>query len=147
MALSTREDFFNRFMESDARFPNMIYTARDRSPDNPATRSLITVIYSMEWPKHRGSLIPYKMLMESRDANNVIGNIFRSIDFFERHLAVEVKLFDVRSGCVRVRYSYADDVDEVALANGVARFRGVLDAYDASSISATYRGRSVRASE
>lgn len=147
MAQTTRERFFDEFADSDSRFPHLIYSSTDRSADLPHSRSLITVVYSLEWPSDKGVPIPYRKVADNDQANAALGNIFRTIDFFERHLAVPVSLFDVRSGCVRVRYSYDTSVDEYRLSNGVARFKDALSAYDATYISATYHGRSVRISD
>ena len=142
-----RKQFFEEFSENEASFPHLIYSNQDDREVNSSSRSFITIIYGFEWPTEKGVPIPYSKIDQKSAPNLVVGTLFRTIDFLERHLGVEVRLFDVRSGCVRVRYSFEDTgVDLARLTNSLSRLIGASDAYDISSISANFRGRSVRIS-
>jgi hypothetical protein len=161
MAQLERERFFDDFAAAgDALFPEVIYLAKGQSPSHASHRSLISVVYSLEWPKSKGQPIPYRSLVASEGrrkietakipadevekANIAIGVIFRTIDFFERYLGSSVTLYDVRSGCLKARYSFSDDVSMQRIKNGIEHFRLAANAYLAISVAATINGQAVR---
>lgn len=142
-----REDFFEKFSVSDNLFPYLIYSAATKESGNSSQLDFITIVYGLEWPTSKGRPVQYTEIEQKDPANFVVATIYRTIDFLERHLGVEVKLFDVRMGCVRARYSYGSGLNKNRIIRALELLNGASKAYSISSISARFEGRSVRIPE
>ena len=143
IAKTDRERFFEQFDDSDAAFPHLIYLDTSGQAKNSSRQDFITIVYALEWPKEKGVPIPYQHIEAKKPADRVVAVLFRTTDFLQRHLGVEVKLYDVRSGCVRVRFVFSPDTDLDRLRNALNLLKGNASAYDITSISARFQGRSV----
>lgn len=147
MQISARESFFRIFSESDKVFPNIIYQSKSDLIECRSRKSCITIIYSLEWPTIKGNPVRYCEAKEKDSANNVISAIFRTVDFFGRQLGSDLRLVDIRTGCVRVRYLYDESVDARRLSLSLSKFSNFSSFYDATHISALLNGRSVQVSK
>ena len=119
----------------------MIYSAVSAKRGKPS--NIITVIFALDWPIDRGEPAQTSELQSSLKLQAITSEIFRVKDFLERHLLTRVLLFDVRVGCVRVRYSIEGEIDANRVADALRGLLDKKDFYSVSSASGNVGGRAV----
>lgn len=141
---SERERFFEKFDENDPAFSQLIYRDASAYVGTPSQANFITIVYGLEWPRLKGLPVPYSKIEGQSSANRVIASLYRTKDFLERHVGAEMRLYDVRTGCVRVRFFYEGVVDEDQLRRAIELLKSVAVDYYITSVSATFEGHSLR---
>jgi hypothetical protein len=136
-----RDSFFSNLAESNTSLPGMIYSA---APSRLGEHlDIVTVVFKLDWPMERGTPTRPAELYESTKLQAITSEIFRVKDFLERLLLTEVRLFDVRVGCVRVRYSIEGRMDRNSVGDALQALIDKKDFYSVSSVFGNVGGRAV----
>jgi hypothetical protein len=137
----SRADFLLGFAENKPSLPGMIYSvAAGRRADR---LDIVTVIFALDWPTERGHPLPASQLRTSTKLQAVASEIYRVKGFLERQLLAQVRLFDVRVGCIRVRYSIEGGAETDQVERALKSLIDKKEFYSVSSASGNVAGRAV----
>jgi hypothetical protein len=105
--------------------------------------NLVTIVFGLDWPTDQGQPVPASQLKSDIKLQAIASEIYRVKDFLERQLLAPVHLFDVRMGCIRVRYAVDGEVDRHLVGRALRSLLDNKEFYSVSNASGNVGGRSV----
>ncbi|ESQ76962.1 hypothetical protein [Asticcacaulis sp. YBE204] len=135
-----RNAFIRGLIEGEHRYANRIYEAVNHDGKRQPLGNYIRVVFDISWPdssNHDQKVINGKF--------DVGSELLRVKSLLEQSLMEAIEIHDIVVGCVTVRYSLPDLIDNESVVTALSRLWSQRDLYSVTGVSANIGGRSVRA--
>lgn len=151
---SVREAYFRDLANSNKEKPGYIFSrGYDRRIDSSRINS-ITVVIDRHWPEEKGQPISLKNIfcINHKNWSNIISicsEVRRIQGYIESKVDLDIKVHDIKKGCVTVKYHLPDIVEGWEIQNIVDELTilGEDDVFFLSSVRGHSNGRLVKASK
>lgn len=138
-----RNALISKIAESYSSRPGYIYRSGSQFESGLARPNSLSVVFSIDWPKIRGEPVATSEIRNDSRLLATIITIQRAKDFLERHMLEELHIWDIKPGCIRVRYLLPDNVSAENVREAISALLAVRDSFDVMAASAHVNGKAV----
>lgn len=137
----SRHALIEEVLAHERRVAQIVYGSATGAEVSSRPERYIKVTCDLEWPRDvRGRALDF----DSAAKSSVVANLYRVQSLLERLLLKEVKLVEIRLGCVQAKFSLPESVSEAVARMAVGRLLEVGRLYSVTSVDGNYEGRAIR---
>lgn len=138
-----RSALISELANSPSSRPGYIYRSSEQAESGAARPNSITVFFSVDWPRLRGQPITVSQIRENNKLMAAVVTIQRAKDYLERQLLEEIRVWDIKPGCIRVRYLLPDGISRANVGDAIRALSNLKDSFDVTDVSAHVDGREI----
>ncbi|MER0237149.1 hypothetical protein [Fulvimarina sp. MAC8] len=135
-----RSELFAMLGENDDRFPNMVYFY---PVPNRQEIDYVSVHIDADWPSDRNGPVLFKDIEKKYEKIPIFNIIYSIKSFLERSLISELKIIEIRTGCVKVVFTLESLVPSSSVIAGLDNLLANKQRYRAFEASARVGKRRV----